>query len=52
MRLDTDEVVFLALLEEHPELKSAELVARVQAVRAGLLTADLDGSASNSGEQR
>ena len=32
----------LALLEEHPELKSAELVVRVQAVRARLLSAGLD----------
>lgn len=32
----------LALLEEHPELKSSELMARVQGVRTHLLTADLD----------
>jgi hypothetical protein len=32
----------LALLEEHPELKSPELVARVQGVRTRLLKAGLD----------
>jgi len=32
----------LALLEEHSELKSPELMARVQTVRALLLSADLD----------
>jgi len=31
----------LALLEEHPELKSPELMARVQSVRTRLLSADL-----------
>ena len=33
----------LALLEEHPEIRSAELVARVQDVRRRLLSAGLDG---------
>jgi len=37
----------LALLEEHPELRSAELVARVQDVRRRLLSAGLDGTASS-----
>ena len=32
----------LALLEEHPELKSPELIARVQGVRTRLLSADLN----------
>ena len=32
----------LALLEEHPELKSPELMARVQSVRTRLLSADLN----------
>lgn len=32
----------LALLEEHPALKSPELIMRVRAVRAGLLTTGLD----------
>ena len=32
----------LALLEEHPELKSPELMARLQTVRTRLLTAGLD----------
>ena len=32
----------LALLEEHPELKSTELLARVQSVRTRLLSADLN----------
>ena len=36
----------LALLEEHPEIRSAELVARVQDVRRRLLSAGLDGSVS------
>ena len=34
----------LALLEEHPDLKSPELMARVQAVRARLLTAGSDAN--------
>jgi hypothetical protein len=33
----------LALLEEHPEIRSAELVARIQDVRTRLLSAGLDG---------
>ncbi|MBI2149949.1 MAG: nucleotidyl transferase AbiEii/AbiGii toxin family protein [Acidobacteria bacterium] len=32
----------LALIEEHPELKSPELMTRVQSVRTRLLAADLD----------
>jgi hypothetical protein len=32
----------LALLEEHPEIKSPELMTRVQSVRTRLLSADLD----------
>lgn len=36
----------LALLEEHPEIRSAELVARVQDVRRRLLSAGLDGGVS------
>ena len=36
----------LALLEEHPEIRSAELVARVQDVRRRLLSVGLDGSVS------
>jgi len=36
----------IALLEEHPEVKSAELVARVQDVRTRLLAAGLDVSVS------
>lgn len=36
----------LALLEEHPEIRSAELVARVQDVRRRLLSAGVDGSVS------
>src|SRR5207237_10480533 len=32
----------LALLEDHPELKSPELMTRVQSVRARLLVADLN----------
>ena len=32
----------LALLEEHPELRSPELMARVQSVRTRLLSADLN----------
>jgi hypothetical protein len=32
----------LALLEEHPEVKSSELMARVQSVRTRLLTAGFD----------
>lgn len=41
----------LALLEAHPELRSAELVARVQSVRRRLLAADLDVSASSVSDQ-
>jgi hypothetical protein len=32
----------LALLEEHPELKSAEVLARLKSVRTGLLASSLD----------
>jgi hypothetical protein len=32
----------LALLEDHPEAKSPELMARLRAVREQLLSADLD----------
>ena len=32
----------MALLEEHPELRSPELITRVQSVRARLLVADLN----------
>ncbi len=39
----------LALLEEHPGLRSVELVARVQDVRRRLLSAVLDGSVSSAG---
>ena len=41
----------LALLEEHPEVKSAELVARVQGVRARLLTAGLDVGVADAGDE-
>ena len=40
----------LALLEEHPEIKSPELVARVQGVRTRLLTAGFDGSVAGGEE--
>jgi hypothetical protein len=38
----------LALLEEHPELKSPELMTRLQSVRTRLLTAGLDLNAKTS----
>ena len=41
----------LAFLEEHPGLRSVELVARVQDVRRRLLSAGLDGSASSAGDK-
>jgi len=41
----------LALLEEHPELRSAEMVARVQDVRRRLLSAGLDVSVSTSSDK-
>ena len=41
----------LALLEEHPDLRSVELVARVQDVRRRLLSAGLDGSVSSAGDK-
>ena len=40
----------LALLEEHPELRSADLVARVQDVRKRLMSAGLDPTASSGGD--
>ena len=42
----------LALLEEHPELRSATLIARVQDVRRQLLSADLHDSASSFGDEK
>jgi Nucleotidyl transferase AbiEii toxin, Type IV TA system len=42
----------LALLEEHPDLRSVELVARVQDVRRRLLSAGLEGDASNTGDKK
>jgi predicted nucleotidyltransferase len=42
----------LALLEEHPGLRSVELVARVQDVRRRLLSAGLDGSAPSAGDKK
>jgi len=41
----------LALLEEHPDLRSVELVARVQDVRRRLLSAGLDRSVSSAGDE-
>jgi predicted nucleotidyltransferase len=41
----------LALIEEHPEVKSAALVARVQRVRTQLLTAGLDVSVDTPGDE-
>jgi len=41
----------LALLEEHPEVNSAELVARVQGVRTRLLTAGLDVGVARAGDE-
>ena len=40
----------LALLEEHPELRSADLVARVQDVRKRLMSAGLDPTASSGSD--
>ena len=40
----------LALLEEHPELRSAELVERVQDVRRRLLSAGLDVAGTGAEE--
>jgi hypothetical protein len=40
----------LALLEEHPDLRSAELVARIQDVRRHLLSTGLDSSVSGDGD--
>jgi hypothetical protein len=42
----------LALLEEHPEVRSAGLTARVQDVRRRLLSAGLDGSAPGAGGKK
>ena len=42
----------LALLEGHPEVKSAELVARVQDVRTRLLTAGLDVNVAGTGDEK
>ena len=42
----------LALLEEHPELRSAEMVARVQDVRRRLLSAGLDVHVSSLGDKK
>jgi len=41
----------LALLEEHPDLRSAELAERVQDVRKRLLSAGLDGHASGGWDE-
>lgn len=41
----------LALLEEHPDLRSVELIARVQDVRRRLLSAGLDGGVSSEGDR-
>ena len=41
----------LALLEEHPELRSADLVARVQDVRKRLMSAGLDPTASSGSDE-
>ena len=41
----------LALLEEHPELGSAEMVARIQDVRRRLMSADLGVIASSGGDE-
>lgn len=42
----------LALLEEHPDLRSATLIARVQEVRRQLLSTGLHDSASSAGDDR
>ena len=42
----------LALLEEHPDVRSAELVARVQDVRKRLLSAGLDGCVPSAGGKK
>lgn len=41
----------LALLEEHPDLRSVELIARVQDVRRRLLSAGPGGGVSSAGDQ-
>ena len=41
----------LALLEEHPDLRSATLIARVQEVRRQLLSASLPDGASDFGDE-
>ncbi len=41
----------LALLEEHPDVRSVELIARVQDVRRQLLSAGLDGGVTSAGDE-
>ena len=41
----------LALLEEHPDLRTATLIARVQEVRRKLLSTSLHDSASSAGDE-
>ncbi len=41
----------LALLEEHPHVRSVELIARVQDVRRQLLSAGLDGGVTSAGDE-
>ena len=42
----------LALLEEHPAVRSETLTARVQGIRRQLLSAGVDDSASSSGDEQ